>query len=166
MEMARTYRLWAVAILLAIGISDIVDGFLARRFELATRFGATLDAVADKLAQVSLLVFFTFFAEEPFESVPLAFFLLIGARDVVLATGTFLVWLKRGAVAVVHEWHGKLSSLLLFGLLVAMTAGVPAGWTRFSLWGLGLLITGSTLAYVRDGWVQWRTASNRGDSVL
>lgn len=149
-------RLLAVVALAAIGVSDVVDGFIARRFGLVTRAGATLDAVADKLAQMALLVFFTFHGGLAFEPVPLGFFVLIVARDVILGAGTLLVRARRGAVAVIHAWHGKLSSLLLFVLLVALTAGAPGGWIRGSIWALGALIAVSTLLYVRDGWVQWR----------
>jgi len=157
------HRRLALAILVTIGLSDVVDGFLARRFGLVTRFGATLDAAADKLAQVVLFVFFTFFAGDAFTPVPLVFFLLIGARDVVLAAGTLLVRARCGEVAVVHRWHGKLASLLLFFLLVALTADVPAEWARVSLWGLGLLIVASTLAYVRDGWLQWSASPTESE---
>ena len=50
----------AFATMVLIGVSDLVDGYLARRFGLATPLGATLDAAADKLAQISALAFFTF----------------------------------------------------------------------------------------------------------
>jgi cardiolipin synthase len=149
-------RLLAVVTLTAIGISDVVDGFVARRFGLVSRAGATLDAVADKLAQVSLLVFFTFYGELAFEPVPLGFFILVLARDMVLGAGTLLVKARRGAVAVAHAWHGKLSSLLLFTLLFALTINADAQWIRRSIWALAFFITISTVLYVRDGWSQWR----------
>jgi len=156
------HRLLAIAILVAIGISDMVDGFIARRFGLATPFGAVLDAVADKLAQIALLVFLTFFGGAAFASVPLGFFVLIIARDVVLAGGTLLVRARRSDVAVTHEFHGKLSSLLLFCLLFALTAGAPDEWTLPVFWGLGLVVFASTFAYVRRGWKQWRGPAAAG----
>lgn len=155
-------RVLAVLVLFAIGVSDVVDGFLARRFGLTSRTGATLDALADKLAQVVLLVFFTFRAGLAFERVPLAFFLLIISRDLILAAGTLLIRARRGSVSVVHAWHGKLASLLLFVLLAALTAGTGPTWTAPAFWALGLLITVSTFLYVRDGWAQWRQRARPG----
>ena len=49
---------WAMAFLLfvAAGVSDAVDGFLARRFDMRSEFGAYLDAVADKALLVSIYI--------------------------------------------------------------------------------------------------------------
>ena len=58
-DAADTARLWAAVTLVAIGLSDVVDGYLARRFHLASSFGAMIDAVADKLCQVVLVTWFT-----------------------------------------------------------------------------------------------------------
>ena len=96
-------RALALGALVGIGVSDIVDGWLARRFDLATQSGAVLDAVADKLAQVSLLVFFALADGEAFAHVPLWFVAIALGRDVVLALGTLAVRGRRGQVEVVHE---------------------------------------------------------------
>jgi len=75
------HRALATAALLGIGISDVVDGWLARRFGLATQVGAVLDAVADKLAQVTLLVFFMLVSGDAFVAVPVWFVAVIIGRD-------------------------------------------------------------------------------------
>lgn len=154
-EDGEPQRMLAFAALLAIGLSDIVDGHLARRHGLATHLGAVLDAVADKLAQVALLVFLTFDESRAFTPVPLLFFAIVIGRDVVLGAGYWLVRARCGVVDVIHHWHGKLSSLLFFFLLLALTsrASIPFATAVFA--GLGALIVMSTLSYVRDGWRQW-----------
>src|SRR5688572_23818685 len=63
-------RLPMVLLLLVIGATDIVDGILARRFKLATNLGATLDAVADKLASFVAVTFLTFMAVPAFTPLP------------------------------------------------------------------------------------------------
>src|SRR5688572_9157758 len=75
------YRTWSVVVLLLIGASDLVDGFLARSFALTSRTGATLDAVADKLVQVCLLTFFTLRGPPAYTAIPLWFLLLVFGRD-------------------------------------------------------------------------------------
>ncbi|MBL8949337.1 MAG: CDP-alcohol phosphatidyltransferase family protein, partial [Myxococcaceae bacterium] len=59
---ADVHRLPLVLLVLLIGATDMIDGFLARRFQLATNLGATLDAVADKLASFAAVTFLTFLA--------------------------------------------------------------------------------------------------------
>ncbi|MCB9914810.1 MAG: CDP-alcohol phosphatidyltransferase family protein [Planctomycetes bacterium] len=149
------HRALAFGALVGIGLSDVVDGFLARRFGLATHLGAVLDAVADKLAQVMLLVFLTFDASGAFTRVPLPFFWLVVGRDVLLGAGSLLVRRRRGRVEAPHRWHGKLSSLLFFFLLLALTAGLKGAATAAAFLSLGALIAASTLLYVREGWRQW-----------
>lgn len=83
-----------------------------------------LDAVADKLAQVSLLTFFLVTDSVAFAHVPLWFFAVIVGRDVLLGIGTLLVRKRRGDVAVVSEVHGKLASAMLFVLLLGITLDV------------------------------------------
>ena len=46
----------AIGVILLSGISDIVDGWIARRFAMVSDFGKILDPVADKLTQAALLV--------------------------------------------------------------------------------------------------------------
>ena len=146
----------ALGILFGIGLSDLLDGWLARRWGLETELGATLDALADKLAQVACLAFFIGDHEPTFARVPLAFFGLILSRDLVLGTG-YLV-LRRRAVDVdnQHCWHGRVSSALLFVLVMLVTAGASAGWLDL-LFLLSAGVVGlSTASYVRAGWGSWR----------
>ncbi len=56
---------WAFTGFLIAGISDGVDGFIARRFNQHSRLGAYLDPMADKLLLVSVFVVMGFLAELP-----------------------------------------------------------------------------------------------------
>lgn len=148
-------RSLALAALVMIGVSDLVDGYLARRYQLITQLGAVLDALADKLAQVLLLVFFTFQPSPAFATVPLSFFAIVIGRDVLLGGGYLLIRARRGRTLVTHHWHGKLASLLIFFLLVALTAGLTPTAALPALHALSILIVLSTASYFRDGWLQW-----------
>ena len=137
-------RTGALATLLAIGLSDVIDGWLARAFHLQTRAGAILDAVADKLTQVVLVTWFALRQPTAFAPIPLWFLLVLVARDLFLLFG----WLKlRAHVDVEHQWHGKAASVLLFVALVVWTAGlrVSPGW----LVPIAALVVWSTADYAR-----------------
>lgn len=56
---------WAFAGFLVAGVSDGVDGFIARRYQLSSRLGAYLDPMADKLLLVSVFVVMGFAGELP-----------------------------------------------------------------------------------------------------
>lgn len=144
-------RAGLLAILIGIGVSDILDGWLARKFDLGTNLGALLDAVADKLAQVVLLTFFTLFASAGFSKPPLWFFVIIVGRDGILGLGWLILHLRHRFVEVVHEAHGKASSTLMFGLLVWITAGGGDAVVTIACAAIGLLVVLSTTGYVRAG---------------
>ena len=99
----------------------------------------TLDALADKLAQICLLVYFTLAPGPAFAPIPLWFLIVVLARDAALGAGWLVLRLRRGPVRVIHKAHGRLSSLLMFGILVWVTAAfyrpvlLPALWVAAAL---------------------------------
>jgi cardiolipin synthase len=153
---AAACRSWSAGVLLLIGASGLVDGWLARRFGLASRSGAVLDAVADKLAQVVLLAFFALRVPPRQTGIPGWFALLVFGRDLFLLAGYLVVRRRTGTVRVTHRPHGKAASVLLFALLLWINLGggpQPVAWL---LPPLGLVLALSALAYARDGWRQVR----------
>lgn len=149
------HRALAFAALLVIGLSDVVDGWVARRFGLATQLGATLDAVADKLAQVSALVFFLVADGVAYARAPLWLLGVLLARDVVIACGCVAIRARHGRVEVVHESHGRFASLLLFVLVAWIALDLPRAAIVPASALIAAIVGMSTLGYVRAGWRQW-----------
>ncbi len=145
-----------LGILVALGFSDVLDGWLARRFELQSRVGATLDAVADKLAQVALFTWLALRGGAAFAPVPLWFLGVLVARDVALGIGYVVIRARMGAVDTEHASHGKAASLLLFGLLVWAHLDVGRRALALALGPLAGFVALSTALYVRDGFAQLR----------
>lgn len=153
---AAVGRSLATAILLSIGASDVVDGYLARRYQLQSRLGATLDAVADKLAQVVLVTYLTLRTGGAFAAIPGWFLALLVARDGLLLAGWLAIRRRCGSVDTEHEGHGRIASLLLFLVLVAISAGLGAAGTTPLLLGIAAFVVGSTVLYVRRGYAEYR----------
>jgi cardiolipin synthase len=149
-------RASALVVLLFLGASDLVDGYLARRHGLGSQLGAVLDALADKLAQVTLVLFFALSRGPAFAVIPFWFVFVVFGRDLIMAAGYATVRLRKGRVFVRHKLHGKLASSLIFVLLVALTAGASQGFMRIGFWLATFLVVMSTLDYMRDGWIQFR----------
>jgi phosphatidylglycerophosphate synthase len=148
-------RWTALCVLFLIGLSDLLDGWLARRWGIVTELGATLDAGADKLAQVACLAFFLGDHEPTFVRVPLAFFGWIIARDLILCTGYLVLRRRAGDVDNQHRWHGRVSSGLLFLLVTLVTAGASAAWLQFLFVVSAAVVALSTASYVVAGWRTW-----------
>src|SRR2546423_3277452 len=78
----------AFVLFLAAGISDAVDGFLAKRFEMRTELGAYLDPLADKAMLVSIYI-----ALGIIEAVPRWLDILVDFSDIMIVS------------AVIQSWH-------------------------------------------------------------
>lgn len=153
-----TWRAFALALLLTIGVSDVIDGQLARRFGLQSRVGALLDAVADKLAQIGVFTYLALRLGPAFAPVPLWFLALLIARDAVLLSGYGLLLVRHGRVHVEHHAHGKLTSLLLFASALTFSSGAAAANHLALLVPIATCAIASMLLYARDGWRQWSAA--------
>jgi CDP-diacylglycerol--glycerol-3-phosphate 3-phosphatidyltransferase len=113
----------AIGLLLLSGATDVVDGHLARRWRVTTRFGAIADALADKATQISGLVVLTMVGAPAFPSLPLWLVGSVLLRDLVLGSGwVVLPWLGR-EVDVAHEFHGKVATVFVFVVLFGATVG-------------------------------------------
>jgi cardiolipin synthase (CMP-forming) len=78
----------AFALFLIAGVSDAVDGFLAKRFHMASELGAYLDPLADKALIVSIYV-----ALGIANALPISLVILVVSRDIMIISGFMLSWL-------------------------------------------------------------------------
>jgi phosphatidylglycerophosphate synthase len=153
-ELARDAPSLGVAlpvVLVVLGLSDVVDGYLARRYGLATRFGATLDAVADKLAQLTFVTYLAWFAGAPLQALPSWFWGVVVGRDALLAVGYLVLLRRRGAVDTEHRAHGKIASVLLFFVVLAAISPGARFVTPIAVWVTAMAIVFSTADYLWQG---------------
>ncbi len=108
------YDNWAFGALLLSGITDMLDGFIARRFNQITDCGKLLDPLSDKLTQVSVVVALTTRYQE---LVPLAVLCLI--KEVCQAIGGILLLRRRSEVRG-SRWFGKLSTIVFYVCMLVM----------------------------------------------
>ncbi|MDE3004400.1 MAG: CDP-alcohol phosphatidyltransferase family protein [Gemmatimonadota bacterium] len=158
-EDPSTARMLALGLIAFMGVTDLLDGWVARRFDLTSQVGAVADAVADRLVQVGLVAFLTLSVGPVFTPLPFWFLLVVFGRDLVLLVGVSVLRLRYGALQVVHRSHGRIASALTFGVV---------GWSALGLsaWGLLPLMLGaagvsvySATIYALDGVAQARAMS-------
>jgi phosphatidylglycerophosphate synthase len=149
----------AAAVLVAIGLSDALDGWLARRFGLQSRLGANLDAVADKLAQIVMTTYLALRIGPAFPAIPFWFLLLLIARDGLLLLGCFAIWRRRGHVDTEHGRHGKAASLCLFAVLLVCNFAASDAAVATMVGFTAVVVVVSTAIYTVDGVRQFRGGS-------
>lgn len=106
----KDYALTAVVLVLS-GLTDMVDGYIARRFNMVTDLGKALDPVADKLTQASVM--FCLLSRFRMMLVPL---LLLIFKEVCNGVMSLIVIKKTGKVCGA-DWHGKVCTWLLYAMM-------------------------------------------------
>ena len=141
-------RLAAGILLGALGASDFVDGYLARRLDQATELGAILDPVADRFmffaAVISMLVS---------GDVALWFGIVALVREFGLSTGTLVLASRRLGWLGVNAWGkaGSFGLMFAFPLFLIGRADIPGagGWTIAGwVWGVPSLAVAWYGAYL------------------
>ena len=118
----------ALAIFLVAALSDLVDGYIARRFKLVSTFGATLDPIADKL---NMLVATVVLAWQ--ELLPIWLAIAIVVRDIVIVAGALAYRLARGRLHIAPTRLSKVNTFIEFTVLQLVMAAA-AGWIETGAW--------------------------------
>ena len=119
----------SITIILLSGLTDLADGYIARRFHRISNLGKILDPVADKLTQAAMLIcLFTRFPHV------LLLIVIMAGKELYMVVSGCLVIRKTGKVHGA-DWHGKIVTFLLYG-----TAAVHIIWFHITPMVSDLLI--------------------------
>jgi len=149
---------FALALCFVAGISDGVDGYLAKRFDWNTRFGALLDPVADKL-----LVAGTFMVLVYTGHIPLWLGVLVILRDVVIVGGAaiynFLIRPVEGEPTRISKVNTVLQILFILFVLSRAAFDWP---DRIAITVLGAAIVVAILVSGIDYVLSWVSRARQG----
>lgn len=102
---------WAIGLLLVAGVSDLLDGWLARKRGSVSPSGKVVDPLADKVLIGGLVIYLTVARD-----FPLWLLLAVVARDVALMAGAWFFF-RRDRLVFAADWTGKWTTFLM-GLLI------------------------------------------------
>jgi cardiolipin synthase len=139
----------ALIVFLLASLTDMLDGYYARRRGAQTRLGAFLDPMADKLLLTASFITLTYLKVLPFWITA-----VVISRDVVLFLGAALIHISGGTIYPTPTWLGKASTLFqMLTVLAAMLAAyfkVPAAPWLFIL-ATAVFTTASGIQYLYQG---------------
>ena len=108
----------AIIVFLLAEITDVLDGLIARRFNLITKFGKIADPLADKMMQLAALFMFSIRDMIP-RIIP---WLVLFKELFMLISGIYLI---RKNFDMSSKWFGKLTSVILFISIMLVFFGFP-----------------------------------------
>jgi cardiolipin synthase len=149
---------WAAAfILFAIaGISDGIDGFIARHFNMRSELGAYIDPLADKALLVSIYVSLAIVS-----AIPSWLAIIVVSRDAMMVAAVLLSWVMDRPVAIKPLLVSKLNTAAQIAFaafaLAANAYGVDlAGFEDIAMLVVAALTVASAGAYL-GGWLRHMT---------
>lgn len=93
------------------GLTDVLDGYIARRFNFITNFGKLIDPLADKATQISILV--VLFMQH---IIPLWILGIVVLKEFAMISGASFLYGKEFVVS--SRWYGKLATVLFYIAIV------------------------------------------------
>jgi cardiolipin synthase (CMP-forming) len=108
------YYVIAVSLFIIAGITDVLDGYIARKFNLITNFGKIADPMADKLMQLTALVILTYL-----NKIPILILIIILSKELLMGIGSILLY-KKDHFVVSANWYGKLSSVIFYFAIIVL----------------------------------------------
>ena len=101
----------AFVMLTLSGLTDVLDGIIARKFDCITNFGKLIDPLADKATQISILASLTFKG-----IIPLWMLLVVFFKEFAMIAGASFLYGKE--LVVSSRWYGKLATVLFYFAIV------------------------------------------------
>ena len=93
------------------GLTDIADGFIARKFNLISNFGKLMDPLADKLTQIATLTSLVMT-----DIIPIWILIIVLLKEFIMICGASFLYGKD--VVVYSKWYGKLATVLFYIAIV------------------------------------------------
>lgn len=104
----------AVAVILLSGMTDVVDGYIARHWHMVSDFGKILDPMADKLTQAAIIL--CLLTKYPLMRWLIIFFVI---KEMMMVIMGLLVIKKTDAVNSA-KWYGKVNTVVLYAVMMLL----------------------------------------------
>lgn len=148
----ESLRWWALGVFVTAAASDGIDGWIARRFNQRSKFGAFIDPIADKALLLTGVVTLSLvdWGVQGWR-LPAWFAAIVVLRDCIILGGIRILWNHHREVKFAPHWSGKVctvTQMFALGWVMLKVVPFPPTWpcivaAAFTLW--------STVTYIRQG---------------
>jgi len=154
--------LYALIVFLIAGITDALDGFLARKLNQITTLGKILDPLADKALLLSAFIFI--YNSNLSIKFPFWYVVIVISRDFYILAGSLIIYLLKGEIDIKPSIFGKLTTffqiLSVILILLANITYVPFEIIYSIIYIATLFTFMSALGYTYDGIKQLKNEKN------
>lgn len=114
--------IYSIIIFLLAGATDVLDGYIARKYNIITKWGQAMDPLADKLMQLTVLICFTLK-----EYLPLWVIVIYGAKEALMILGGVFLYFKKDKIVVPANSYGKVATVIFYIAILAIAFDLKYG---------------------------------------
>ncbi|HPN72416.1 MAG TPA: CDP-alcohol phosphatidyltransferase family protein [Candidatus Omnitrophota bacterium] len=145
------HRLDAALVVFAVAsVTDALDGYLARTLNQKTKFGATIDPIADKLLIMSAFVSLSLVSGLPeYSRMPVYVPVAVISRDVIILLGAGVIYFHNGGIEIRPTSISKITTFFqMLTVISVLLKFVYSAW----IWNIAVILTiVSGLDYIKRG---------------
>lgn len=141
----------AVVVVLS-GATDIIDGIIARKYDLISDLGKALDPIADKLTQIAML----YCLGTSFPEIQILLVILV-VKEVITGIMSLVSIRKTGKVEGA-QWHGKVTTVLLYAMIIDRI--VPWLFSAVLTVACAAMMVFSMILYWKRNWTSIKEVKN------
>jgi cardiolipin synthase len=138
-DLENSYFISAIIFIFA-GVTDVLDGYIARKCNMITKWGKLLDPLADKLMQLTVIFCLTYRG-----LVPLWAIYIILTKEILMVLGSILLY--RDEIVVSATWYGKAATVLFYLAILAIILLDTSDMQSTFL--IGIAVGSGVFAFVR-----------------
>lgn len=113
--------LYAGTIYILAGLTDVLDGYIARKYNMISKVGAALDPLADKLMTFAVLISFT-----SAKLIPPWVLLVLGIKEILMILGGFVLYLFKEKRVLPSNQYGKVATVSFYAAILSIVFKVPS----------------------------------------
>ncbi len=144
--MLGTQNLYAAAMVLVLsGLTDIVDGYIARRYNMISNFGKVYDPFVDKLMQITAVICLVLR-----EVIPIWLLLLVVIKEVTMIISGAVLYFRK--IVVSSNWYGKAATVVFYAGIITMIIWkqMPVIWAKVICAIIIFAMLGAAIGYFVD----------------
>lgn len=112
--------LYAALVFALAGITDVLDGYIARTYNLVTKWGAAMDPLADKLMQLTVLICFT-----SRSYLPIWVIIVVGIKEILMIVGGFFLYYFVNKTVIPANKYGKIATIAFYVAILSIAFNFP-----------------------------------------
>ena len=108
--------LYATSIFLLAGVTDVLDGYIARTYNMVTKWGVALDPLADKLMQLTVIICFTTRGY-----LPVWVIVVVGVKESLMVVGALFLYYRKDETVIPSNKYGKVATVAFYVVIIVVS---------------------------------------------